>query len=209
MYLFLRSATAVPERLLDAAAFAVEIAATASSLSGREISAWQVEFGAPMSNFVWSSTAESHADLRELGDKLLTETRYVESVAAAGDLFAGAGEDVLSDILAMAGDGGQGREYASVVMAQCTVGRIVEAMGWGVEMMEHAARVTGLDGLFTRSMYGPFASVAWISLADSAEEVDHATAALAADPDYLTMIDDSAGLFVPGSGTSRLSRRIG
>ncbi len=81
-------------------------------------------------------------------------------------------------------------------------------MAFGVEMMDHVAGVTGRDGLFTRSMYGPWAQVAWFSLAGSLEEVDAAEAALSADPEYLTKVDSSAGLFTPGSGLGRLTQRL-
>ena len=82
-------------------------------------------------------------------------------------------------------------------------------MVWGVEMMDHVAGITGRDGLFTRSLHGPWASVAWFSMAASLEEVDRATEALAADPDHLRRVDAGADLFLTGSGEARLRRRIG
>jgi hypothetical protein len=45
-------------------------------------------------------------------------------------------------------------------------------------------------------------------LAETMEEVDIATASLAADGTYLERIDDAGPLFLPGSASQRLLRRL-
>jgi hypothetical protein len=208
MYLFVRTLTCVPARLAEATAFAVDIAGRASSITGLEMAAWQLEYGAPISTFTWTTTVGSHADIGAAGAALMADAGYVAAVGAAAELFAGPAEDTLANIVATAGDGGHRGDYASIVMAQCAMGRIADAMVWGVEMMQHVHGVTGRDSAFTRSIYGPWASVAWFSLAASLDEVESASAALAADSAYLAKVDTGADLFLPGSGVGRLSRRI-
>lgn len=209
MYLFARTRTCAPDRIAEATAFAVDIAAKASTISGSEIAAWQVQYGAPATTFIWTTVTASHTDMGTRREKLLADNGYIETVQAAEHLFEGAAEDLIADVVASPGDGGHEGQYASFISAQCATGRIADAMLWGVEMANHANKVTGRDGLFTRSMFGPWATVGWFSLAGSLEELDEATAALAADPDYLVKVDSAADLFLPGSGDSRLSQRIG
>ena len=93
--------------------------------------------------------------------------------------------------------------------AQCAGGKIVSAMTWGLEVFNHVGSVTGRDGIFGRSMYGPWATLGWISIASSLDEIDAAQAAMSADPGYIEMVDQGGDLFVPGSATSALSQRIG
>ncbi len=209
MYLFARNGTAAPDRLFEATAFAIEIAAKASSIAGVEIAAWRTEYGGPLTGLGWTVVHESHAAAGAVGEKLLADAGYVEAVQAAAPLFTGPGEDILAQIVASGGNGGHRGEYSSIVMAQCAAGKIGQAMAYGVEMMNDVVRITGRDSIFTRSMYGPWASVAWFSLAASLDEVEAATAALSADPDHLGKLDAGGGLFLPGSGESRLTRRIG
>lgn len=208
MYLFARTRTAAPGRIVEATAFAADIAAKASSITGVEVSTWQVQFGAPLGTFIWTATVEQTADMATAGDKLVADNGYLEAILAADHLFDGHVEDAIAEIVGTAGDGGHRGEYATSVMAQCNAGHIGDAMAFGLEMMELVHGATGRDGLFTRGMYGPWATVAWFTLADTAAQIDEGNAALAANPDYLTKVDASADLFAPGSGHGRLSRRI-
>ncbi len=208
MYLFVRTRTCRPERMADAAAFAVDITTRASTVTGLDLSSWQTIFGAPAGTFSWTTTVESHAELGEATEKLAVDVGYLDAVQSAAELFDGPAEDSLVDVVATVGDGGHRGRVANVVTARCAPGKISEAMTWGVGMMEYVGEVTGLDGMFTRSMYGPWASVAWISLADSFDEVDAGNAALDAATDYVPQIDAAGGLFMAEPGHTQLSRRI-
>ena len=217
-------------RAVEATAFAADIAAKASSITGVEVSTWQVQFGAPLGTFIWTATVEQTADMATAGDKLVADNGYLEAILAADHLFDGHVEDAIAEIVGTAGDGGHRGEYATSVMAQCNAGHIGDAMAFGLEMMELVHGATGRDGLFTRGMYGPrpmpvmtpaagascpslpympqAASGVIFTLADTAAQIDEGNPALAANPDYLTKVDASADLFAPGSGHGRLSRRI-
>ena len=209
MYLFARNRSASPDKIFEAVTYAVEIAATVSSITGKEVSVWQGEYGVPLSSISWTTTAESHAEMGANREKLLADPGYLDTLQAGSRLFEGDAQDGLVDIVATAGSGGHKGDFASMVTAECAPGKIGEAMTWGVEIMTHVAEVTGRDGLFGRTMYGPWGQVGWISLASSLDEVDAAGAALSNDPDYVTKLDGSGGLFRPGSGATWLARRIG
>lgn len=208
MYLFSRTSVADPAKFNDAAAFAVDISATVSSISGLEVSCWTVVYGAPLGTVVWSATVESHGAMAAASEKLLADTGYMEKVEAASDLFVGNAEDQLVDMVAMVGDGGHTGEYASVVTAQCAGGHAAEAMAFGVDILNYTAGLTGLDGVFGRSLYGAWGSVGWISLAASLDQVESANAAMAADASYAQRVDGAGSLFVETATQSRLTRRI-
>ncbi|WP_421119160.1 hypothetical protein ACE2AJ_17615 [Aquihabitans daechungensis] len=209
MFLFTRTSTFKPERSVDAAGWAVDIAAQVSSITGVRISTWSALYGAPLNTVTWSCRVESHAEMGAVGEKLMADPGYTARIPEAAELFEGAPTDALIDVVAMVGDGGHTGSYASVVSAQCAGGKIAAAMTWGVEIFNHVGSVTGRDGIFGRAMYGPWATLGWISLADSLDEVDAAQAAMSADPRYIEMIDEAGDLFLPGSGQGRLSQRIG
>ena len=86
--------------------------------------------------------------------------------------------------------------------------RIAEATAWGIDILSHASKTTGLDGSFLRALYGPRATLAWILLAETMEEVDIATGSLAADGTYLERIDDAGPLFLPDCASQHLLRRL-
>lgn len=208
MYLYARTVTANPARALDALAFATSISETVSRVAGTEVRAWATLYGAPITTIAWTTRVESYAAMGAIGEKLQADPGYMEQVADVSELFDGAPQDMLADIVATAGTGDLAGDYANVITAECANGRIVDAMTWGVDILNHVSGITGLNGAFTRSMHGPFGAVAWISLAASLDEVDAATAAMAGDAAYLGKLDSAGGLFVPGSSESRLSHRI-
>ena len=55
---------------------------------------------------------------------------------------------------------------------------------------------------------GPFVTLVWFSLADTLEEADAADAAMSSDPSYLERIDQAGELFLPGTASQRLIRRL-
>jgi hypothetical protein len=182
----------------DACASAVEVAQQAAN-TGLEVVPWAIVYGLPRGTVVYSAQTESQSAVAT------ALTRLADS---GGTLDDGAGEDAIGELVSTAGSGGTIARFASVVLAQCAPGRMAEATAWGVDILSHASKATGLDGLFLRSRYGPWASLVWISLAESMEEVDDSAAALAADPTYVERIDDAGPLFIPGSASQRLLRRL-
>jgi hypothetical protein len=208
MYLFTRTTTARPERALDAAGWAVDVAAQVTSITGIEVGTWSALYGAPLNSVTWTCQVESHAEMGTMGEKLQADPGYVARTPEAADLFEGAPTDSLIEVLGMVGSGGHTGGFASLVSAQCAGGKIGAAATWGMQIFEHVGSVTGRDGIFGRSAYGPWATLGWITLASSLDEVDAAQAAMAADARYLEMVDESGDLFLPGSGQAVLSQRI-
>jgi len=208
MYLFARTATAKPGRALDAATFATEVAGQVSSITGVEVHAWSTLYGAPITQLSWTALIDSHAAMGEVSEKLQADPGFQERIGVAGELFEAAPEDVFAEVVATVNDSGKLGTYANLVQAQVAGGKIGDAMAFAVDMLNHVGKVTGRDGLLTRSLYGPWASMGWIMLAHSLEEIDAAGEAMAADADYISKIDKAGDLFLPGSGHVQLSQRI-
>jgi hypothetical protein len=177
----------------------VDVARQAAAATGLDVVSWTSVYGLPLGTVVYSTRVQSQSAM----------AAALATLAASGrPLGDGPGEDAVGELVSAAGPGGSVGRYASVVVSQCAPGRMAEATAWGVDMLSHASKATGLDGLLLRGLYGPWASLVWISLAESMEEVDGSAAALAADPTYLERIDDAGPLFIPGAASQCLLRRL-
>jgi hypothetical protein len=208
MLLYLRTATIQRDRSLDAITFATEICGEVARATGLEVHAWSVLYGESIATVSWSTMVESHAAMGAAADKLQADASYMARAAGAADLFATAPEDSIGEVLATINETDTLGNYVSVVTAQCAPGKIAEAMGWGVDIFNHVGKITGRPGMLVRPLYGPWATLAWVSIADSLDQVDAANAAMNSDPGYIEMVDQGGGLFMPGSGASRLSQRL-
>jgi hypothetical protein len=209
MHLFTRTRQVDILQGPEASAFATSMAELASEVMEVEVVPWASVYGLPLGTVVYSAQVESQAAVAAALAKLSADAGYQRLIAETGSrLYLGPGEDAIGEIVSIAGTGESIGNFASVVLAQCSHGRIAEATAWGVDILSHASKVTGLDGAFLRGLYGPWATLVWINLAESMDEVDNATAALAADTTYLERIDDAGPLFLQGSVSQRLLRRL-
>ena len=140
----------------------------------------------------------------------MADAGYLKMVSGEGArLFSGPAEDVITQFVGMAGTGTNVGKYAALVTAQCAPGKIAKAMAWGIDIMNHVHKLTGLNTAMVRGLYGPWATVGWITLADSLEQVDAGEAATSGDASYIESVDGAGDLFSEGSASNRLIRRLG
>jgi hypothetical protein len=208
MHLFTRQATLARDQIQDGIAYAVDIAAYVSEKTGLEVNAWTTVYGGPLGSVSWSSRVDSQAAMGAATDALVADAGFQERVAANVHRFDGPLEDSIGEFVALTGEPGPVRQYAGIVTAQCAAGKIADAMAWGVDIMQLSAKLTGTDHALVRPLYGPFATLVWIALFDTLEEADLLETARASDPTYLERLDQGGDLFVPGSATQRLIRRL-
>jgi hypothetical protein len=208
MHLWTR--TSQVDGLQGAEASAVEIAQRATSATGLEVVPWAAVYGVPLGTVVYSAQVDSQAAMAAALTALASDGGYRRRIEESGGWCSwGRGEDAIGEVVSVAGPGGTAGNFALVAAAQCAMGRIAEATTWGIDILSHASKLTGLDGSLVRSLYGPWArTLVWISVAETMEEVDCSAAALAADTRYLERIDDGSPLFLPGSASQRLLRRL-
>ena len=206
MYLFTRNRTADLAQAPDAMAFAVDIAQHVKKVTGVEVLTWSAVYGAPIGSISWSCRAESLAAIATMTDQLNGDADYLDKVQQDRSLFTGPLEDTVGEVVAISGTATPGR-YTNVITAQCAPGRIGEAMAWAVEAQNASSKLTGLDGLVVRSLYGPFATVAWLTPLETIEQAQAADQAFK-DPEFGKTIDAAGALFVTGNTQSRLIQRL-
>lgn len=208
MYLFSKTATIHPDHIQSAIGFSLEAAAHASRVTGKPIATWTTVYGGSLAGVGWSMRIDSLAENGALLAKLEADRNYTNLVASARGYFEGPVEDSVSQIVSAHGDGNIGN-YVQLTQAQCAAGRIAEAMAWGADMTALVFKLTGLNSSMVRSMFGPWAQLGWITNAETLADVDRANDATSSNPEYIERIDQGGELFVTGSASSRLLRKIG
>lgn len=209
MHLFTRTRTVDPAHAREAHAFAIDMSRYASDATGLDVVPWVTVYGRPCGAVSCTARVESQAAMALALATLAADPGYQERIAGiVGHGFSGPVEDTMAELVSVAGSGSRAGTLAAVTTAQCAPGRIAEAMAWAVDVLSHHSKVTGLHGVLVRSLYGPWATLLWISLAGTWDDVDASTAAVAADATYLERIDDAGPLFLPGSAAQHLLRRL-
>ena len=208
MHLFTRQSQLAPEHILEGLAYAGEIAQYVSEKSGLEVVPWTAVYGAPVGSVAWSARVGSQAEMGAAQEALAADAGFVDRVKKHAHLFAGPPEDAIGQFIAVSGDGDTIPQFASIVTAQCAGGKVADAMAWGVDMMQYVGKLTGADSSIIRGIYGPFATLVWVSLFDTLADADAADAAMSGDPSYLERLDQAGDLFLPGSASQRLIRRL-
>ncbi len=207
MYVFRRTTVAHPNEPIAARAFAVRIAALASEIAGRPITPFEVVFGGPGGGISWSMTVKDMADLEKVQGRLLSNASYLAEVEKGRGLFATAPEDGITKIVANGITRSDHAMYASVTAVPAP-GKLAEAAMYGVTVHEYI-QSAGFASLFGTSPHGPFGEVGWLRAADSMADLDTWETFLENDPKMVELVDTGGVLFVPGSGVSRLIRRLG
>ena len=129
----------------ETVAYLTDMQAFVSGKSGRDIGLWAGSFGAPQGTFVFSTAVEGLADLAAVTDQLASDPEYHEKLAAGAAYNGAPAEDTLSDVLH--GEVGNRPPVGSVVSVTSVLignGAYSAAIGWGVEMAQFAASVSGI-----------------------------------------------------------------
>jgi hypothetical protein len=209
MNLFSRSLSANPEAdILEVMAMSAKLAQVATKATGVDVTAWTTVYGEPLGRVTWTSQIDSLAAHGANMAKLGGDKGYLDLVTKAPALFVGPLEDQMSEMVAVAGEPNFAGKYASVVSAQVAGGQIAASMGWAVDILNHVVAVTGVGGTLVRGLFGPWATLAWIAVYDSLEQLDAAGAAQSADMAYVEKLDKGGHLFVPASAGQVLFERI-
>ena len=207
MYIVGRSRAINQAKGRAAAAAAVEAGSRATEIIGMPVFVWSSVFSSSGPTVSWSTRVEHLSDAVALDDKLFADEGFAQWVEDNDGLFAGPTSDVISQVVHGAPTGPP-KTYVQVTRATCANGSLSEAMGIGVELAETAARTTGMPVMFLTSVVGDYGGVGWMVTADDLGEVETANAALAADEDWLKLVDRAGHVFTPGTSSIML-RRIG
>jgi len=206
MYIFRRTRTMEPSAVLDARAFAVDIAAQASKVAGRPVSPIEMIFGGPPGTISWTMPVNDMADLGERLAALEADAGFVQSVVAGAKFFTGNAEDNIFQLIANGIETTDSALY-SALAAIARPGAIGDAVAFGLKTQAYLQNA-GFSTAFGPSLYGPFGEVGWIVAADSMAELDRLQEFMTTDAGYAELSSEAAVLFEPGTGVRQLSRRI-
>ena len=209
MYLFTRTRQVDPGKFADAIGWVGTATESVRSTTGRELDAWTAILSPELGSVTWSMWAESLAELVEAGDKLAASADWAKVLQSGNDFFVGGVEDGLASVVYGAeGMGADGPpEYVGVATASAAPGRLGDAIGAGIEIAEQVKKSTGQNTLFLINSTGLYGGVAWITPSANIGEVDASEAALAADPEFVKLIDRVGTAYNPGAAQA-IFRRI-
>lgn len=208
MHLFSRQMV-LSGSLADAMAHAATMRAYVSEKTGTEFGLWSIGFGGPVGAVAYAARVEGIAGVSAWTAALAGDTEYASMLATGSAFVAAPPVDSLAEVIH--GDLGTPPPIGSVAMlTTATIGNgaYAEAIGWGVDMAQHAEKTTGLATSFLMQSFGAFGAVAWLAGAPNTADADAANAALAADGDYIAKLRAAGDLFLPGSGHRSLAIRV-
>lgn len=190
-------------------AYAVEMRNYVADQTGQDVGLWSAGFGAPVGAMAYTMRVDGIAGLQAMTASFVDDPEYHAKLAKGADFIAAPSEDSLAQPLhGELGDPPPVGSFAMVTTVVIGNGAYAEAIGWGVDMAQHAERVTGMPTAFLMNAFGTFGQVTWIGTAPDAAAIDAAGQKLNADGDYVDKLSAAGHLFVPGSGHRTLLTRV-
>ncbi len=197
MYLFGIGVQARPGKSFECGAIVKELAAVMSA-DGHPTTAFGALAGAPVGSFLISTVLNDLAGLGEGRAAIASNPEAQKLQSALGDLLAGPSQTFLNEVVVMSPDYVP-KPTLQFVVSSVAPGRIGAALAWSTEMVAYAEQVTGVPFILAMSTAGAFSDVSFIAQADTLADVEAGNSKLAADPGYLSRLDQAGGIFLPGS----------
>jgi hypothetical protein len=210
MYLFTRAGRLASGRGPAGIAWASEISAKVESLIDQEVQLWATAYSPGIGTLTWTMWVEDLGSLESIMSKLEADESYLDLVERGAAFIEGGVDDSLVQPLHGAPDPERDIHYVAAVRAVVAGGAAERAMTIGVEIAQRAEAITGLSTMFARAMTGPYGSVSWLTGYEGLAELQSATEALEADPEWLRLVDSTDGCFVesPEATQQTLYRRL-
>lgn len=208
MFLFTRRVQIAPGNNRVAMAYATEMGAMASGITGHDISVWMTVASPEVGGIVYSTWFEHLDDLHAAFGALAASDDYNAKITENAHLWAGSPTDLLTQMIHGAAAEGGPPAFATSVRATAANGSIGAAMAAGVEIAEAANRITGLNTIFGRTLTGAYGGVGWITGAESMAAIEESQMAMAASEEWLALVDRVGPSFAPDA-TSEIVMRLG
>lgn len=208
-YLFTRRVVVNPAHIRAGMAHALDMLKLVNEKTELDTSLFQVLQGEPLGTLTFASRMESYAASVEAADALIRSDAYLDKVEAGAQFYVGNPVDSLAEFIHVAGEVDAPPAAASIVSATLSVDRAGAAIAWANELADYMHNLTAQPMAVLTSNYGEYGRVAWIGYGASLAAIETAGKKSNTDPGFIQRLADSAGLFVPGSATGALSRKIG
>ena len=210
MYLFTRSVQISVGHLQESMAWSLKLTEKVNQVTALDARLWTPVFSPGLGTLVWAAAVEDLAVLEASDAQLMADPDYV-SIVEMGARFASDRpiDDALWQLVHDDPDAASANaRYMNVVRAVLAPGHAVKGVSLGVEIAQRSQAITGRPTSFAVAETGPYGGVAWMTLADSAEQVQEAQAALAADTDFAQLVDRANGTAYQTGATQALYRRV-
>ena len=208
MYLFTRRIIVNPAHFRAGLAHALAMTEYVNQRTEVELSLYQALQGEPVGTLTFAYRTESFASSLEAVDEMVSSDEYRAKIEEGAAYFVGNAQDRLARFVHTAGDVATPPAAASVVTATLNLPQVSRAMEWSVEVADYVTNLSGVPMAVLTSNVGQYGTVSWISYGQSVAQLEQSQEKTNADPGFLQRLADSAELFVPGSATGILSRRI-
>ena len=208
MLLFSRvlTVTGSPRQALP---WALSVTSYVNDHSDLDVGLWSATYGYPLGTLAWTALVESQTALAAATAGLLADDGYFDLIEQAADLIDQPGEDLLRQLVhGQPGEPPPVGAVATVTTATALVDRMADAVGWGVEIAEHATSVTGTPVAVFTDVFGQMGGMTWIGVQPDLAAAEVANAKLMADGDYLGRLAATKDLFIPGSGHAGQTIRL-
>lgn len=208
MLLFSRvlTVTGGPRRALP---WALGVTSYVNDHSDLDVTLWSGTFGYPVGTFAWTTLVESQAALAASTASLLVDDGYLDTIEQAQDIVAQPIEDRLGQLVhGEPGDPPPIGAVATITTATALVDRMVDAVGWGIEIAQHVTSVTGSPVAVFTNVFGQMGGMTWIGVQPDLASAEAAGATLSSDPDYLGRLTATKDLYIPGSGHTAQAMRL-
>lgn len=209
-YLFNRSTRLAPGNLLDSMGWAAKMTEKVNAVADIQVALWAPVLSPQINTLSWISVVNDVSEMTVTDEKLMADSGYLDLVEEGSRFSAGTGiDDSLVNLIHADPDGFETAQYASITTAVLAPGKSAEGIELGVETAARVKAITGRPTSFGASVTGPYGEVGWISLADSIDQVQQMGEALAADADWVALIDKKASkAYAAEAATRRITRKL-
>ncbi len=208
MYLFTRRVLVSPAHVRAGMKHALEMAAFVNKKTQLEASLFQVLQGAPLGTLVFAFRTESYSASVEATDALIQSDEYLDRVEAGAEYYVGNAEDELGEFVHIAGKISGPPAAATVVTATMETSRAGSALAWAIDLANYVHNISAQPTAVVTSNFGQYGRISWLGYGSSLAAIEEGGKKVNTDPGFIQRLGDSEGLFVPGSGTAALSRKI-
>lgn len=210
-YLFNRSMKLAPGDTVESTAWAIRVTEKVNSASGPEFRLWRRVLGPDAGTLGWSAVVDHIAELTAVEEKLMADGAYLELVdeGARFGVASDGYDDALGRLVHVDPDGLDTAQYAQITTTVLAPGMAATGVALGVELAQRIKAITGRPTSFGTSVTGRFGEVAFFMLSDTVDQVQAASEALAADADWMAIMDTRvSSAFVPEASERMITRRI-
>lgn len=208
MYLFTRAGRLAPGSIRDGLSHVTVITEKVHQETGLDLHTWGASMSPELGTVVWAVFVDSLEELEAAQDKLAVSDQFIDLAEKGSKLFLGPLTDGLASVVVGNFDRSAPLpSYVTVARAVAANGKLREAMAAGIEIAEHATRVTGVETSFLVDATGAYGGCRWTSGHPDIASVQRAEAALMADETWTNLIDRVGTDYQEGA-TQAIYRRI-